>query len=62
MANPKNYEEKDDMAFAEKEARPFLKKLEAAYSDVFDQLELVKGNHPKLEKRCTDIETLQTQV
>jgi hypothetical protein len=36
-ANPENYGEKE-VAFADGEARPFLKKLDAAYTDVYNQL------------------------
>jgi hypothetical protein len=44
------------------EARPFLKKIEASYSNLFGQLDLVKGDHPKLEKRHAYIETLQVRL
>jgi chromosome segregation ATPase len=55
-ANPENYGEKE-VAFADGEARPFLKKLDAAYTDVYNQLELVKGDRSKLEKRRAELES-----
>lgn len=60
-ANPDDYEEKD-VTFAEKEARPFLKKLEAAYSDVHHQLKLVQDDRPKLETRRAQLEATQREL
>jgi hypothetical protein len=50
------------VALAEKEARPFPKKLEAAYSDVLGQLEVIKGDRPTLEKQRVDAEALQVRL
>jgi hypothetical protein len=48
--NPDDYEVKD-VTFANKEVRPFLKRLAAAHSDASEQLKLVKSDRPKLESR-----------
>jgi hypothetical protein len=50
------------VALAEKEARPFPNKLEAAYSDVLGQLEVIKGDRPTLEKQRVDAEALQVRL
>jgi hypothetical protein len=59
--NPEDYDE-HDVALAEKEARPFLKKLEAAYSDVLGQLEAIKGDRLTLEKQRADVEAMQVRL
>jgi chromosome segregation ATPase len=59
--NPEDYDE-HDVALAEKEARPFLKKLEAAYSDMLGQLDAIKGDRPTLEKQRADAEALEVRL
>jgi hypothetical protein len=56
-----DYEEKD-VAFTEREVCPFLNKVDTAYYDVFGQLELVKDDRLKLEKRHAHIEILQVRL